>query len=1007
MRKKFLFIAVFLFLFIITGCTKTEYELKGPATLNMVESEIKELSLTVEPLTSFKDIVATVDNADVLKVTVTDDKVKVEALKDGIAKITLTLKDKTLEINVTVSKMQPTYTETTILNLLETGKNNDKVAITGVIYGLTANGFYIEDSATGKIFGTLKDSYELSVGDKVKLHAEYGLIEGFPRLKSAEVVEELDKVTDFGKPITEITVENIIKLDRSTKVGTYANVFNIVGTLVKSQAGFYQIMDEETNSVTIINVVDESLFEEKENKRYSVNVVLHSFNTTTNKWEVSFVGTEADIVSKPFTLDDLLESINEDLARIPKHIYGALSLEERHATLPSIVYSYSIAENNYMSIVDNQPVFNIEALKQEDAEDLVTDLIVTVSQEGSEKIINYPITIHAIKERTVTDLLVTNRPVVDFSYVLVRGLVVALTRNQGDTIRSFILQDPATKKTTAVDFFDRQPGSGGEFVLTTSEEFLNVKIGDEIRVHAQFKITQGARECIQEVVKVDIISSGNEVVHDYENAYVLNSEESYENLGLNYEQYLNTLIKVEKPYLAFSTSTAPNPTNWVRIFHNENVQQYDKETNKRYFAFLIVGQSENLKYDNWIDWFEIPFVDGPAVKTEASFYAYLLYPSKTYLQFVIPTIDQIVKDDLEEVTKVRMHLDPIMPANAKSGSVITLDDCASVIEGGVTWTVSEPLINLETGKISDVDESTNVILTATLPDGTTKLNYTLQIIPAVIETVTITDVITNNVSGDIVKVKGVVAGFHWNGSSTRTDASHGIILKDADNNNVLYVTGLHSSFGSDLANYTVGDKVLALGDEIEFFAVYEINTLEGFNGRKELKITSAAESKMKVLNSNVALTWNLEGVQVISSNKDLTALAENLEYGKIYKLSGAFGFRGSASTYGSGVNFVPGYKFTDASDYNHTVTWHTRAQRFSFKFDGNANNIGDNWWETKLNVTADNYAGTGPSGHLYEENSYIYFMVGSALPTATKNFGYIQLAILDLNWINATRIITP
>lgn len=60
-----------------------------------------------------------------------------------------------------------------------------------------------------------------------------------------------------------------------------------------------------------------------------------------------------------------------------------------------------------------------------------------------------------------------------------------------------------------------------------------------------------------------------------------------------------------------------------------------------------------------------------------------------------------------------------------------------------------------------------------------------------------------------------------------------------------------------------------------------------------------------------------------------------------------------------------------------------------------------------LNVTSENYLGTTSSGHRYEEGSYIYFMLGSVNPNATTNFGYIQLAILDATWVNATRIMEP
>jgi hypothetical protein len=59
---------------------------------------------------------------------------------------------------------------------------------------------------------------------------------------------------------------------------------------------------------------------------------------------------------------------------------------------------------------------------------------------------------------------------------------------------------------------------------------------------------------------------------------------------------------------------------------------------------------------------------------------------------------------------------------------------------------------------------------------------------------------------------------------------------------------------------------------------------------------------------------------------------------------------------------------------------------------------------TLLNVNAENYGGTALDAHQYDAESYIYFFVGSALPTAVSSFGYIQLMVLDPSFISANRV---
>ncbi|MFA5719891.1 MAG: Ig-like domain-containing protein, partial [Acholeplasmataceae bacterium] len=808
MIKRFGFILALLFVVVMAGCKKTEYKLEGPTTVSIVAGESKELTLSVTPETSIKDVTFTVDKTSIVKATLNQTTLKVEGITAGSATITVTLKEKIHTIDVTVTEPEKAHEEKTILELLQGGKNDEKVIVTGVVYGIAQNGFYLEDSETGKIYVTLKTSKDLNVGDKIKLKAEYGLVGGFPRLKNAEVVETLEPVTDFGKPVIETTIKDLQTLDRTNKVGTYANVFEITGTLIKTLGGAYQLVDEEANNVLFTEISNVELFEGKESNRYAIKVVLHNFNMVSNKWEVSFVGTAEDIVEKPITLEELLPVIQSDIDTIPTHIYGNLPLPTTHPTLPFVSYSFSVETNAYMSIVDGEALFDLEALKASEATDLDIILKVNVATETEQREIDYPITLHAIKEQTLSNLL-ENGPEVNYSYVIVSGRVLAFSRNQTLSIRSYIVEDPLTKETTTIDF-----DQVGDYILHTSEDYLKVKVGDDIVVHGQYRNI--SRESVLNVTKVDVISSNNEVNHDIENAYVLKDEASYEELGLNYEQYLNKLVKIETPYFTYSTSTTPTQTNWVRIYHSEEPQVYDKSVNKRYFAFLIAAQSENLGNDRWMEWFDIPYVSGPAIQTEVSFYAYLLYPSATYLQFVIPSLDEILFSLEDRINNI---LDIQIPVSIEPGEFVDLNKQEDLVEGGITWSVSLPLIDLTTGEVADVSENTVVTLTATFNDGTKEVTLTRDITILLPKTHQVSEVVANAQDGQTIRAVGHFIGYFSDGTNTGV---RGLILKDAVTSDIVFINDSSDLLGA-YGQSKINDTELQIGDEVYIKGEFVVN----------------------------------------------------------------------------------------------------------------------------------------------------------------------------------------
>jgi hypothetical protein len=402
-----------------------------------------------------------------------------------------------------------------------------------------------------------------------------------------------------------------------------------------------------------------------------------------------------------------------------------------------------------------------------------------------------------------------------------------------------------------------------------------------------------------------------------------------------------------------------------------------------------------------------PGIGYPGFEYHGGFYAVLKNGSASYYYWTLLSVDDFEWETDSE--KVARELDELIPANITGGD-LDLPTTHDLVTGIITWSSNKPDVISIAGDVTYGSEDVVVTLTATyVVDG---LEYTTDIVINVLAlpVMSVTQVLASATDGEVVKVKGIVVGFHWNGSSTVNAATNGIILKDATGNDVLYVVGLYGEYGSTRAVYVVGEgedaHTLALGDEIEFSATYGIATTTGHAGRKTLTIASAAAANMQIKNTEVAYTFDTASAVVIDSDEDLLAVAEGLEYGKLYKLEGAFCFRASATAYGTGVNMVPSFANAEIADFNEIVTWEvSRPQRFSFKFDGNVPNLGDAWWETMLNITSSNFGGTALDGHMYDASSYIYFYIGNALPTAAAANGYIQLVILDSEHINVTRIL--
>lgn len=873
-----------------------------------------------------------------------------------------------------------------IEDVLNTATNNQEVLVEGVVFGVVTGGYYISDSELGKIFVT--DATVVAPGDKVKIKGQFGIVSNMPRIKNATSVEITAQGQTLPTPATG-SVTSIAALSGTAKTGAYGKFVSLIGTIEETATG-YILKDDDGQFVIISNVTTTSLLAAKVNKRVTINVIAHEYNALDLKWRVSFAGVASDIVDTPISFAVLTEMALDHIEDVvPAEISGALVLPSAHPLLSYLTYTWSVVANDYVSI-DNDG--NVVVLT--DTADHTITFNVTITDGTNETTEDIVVISKGIVQREVADLY-ENMPQVEGSIVILRGIVVALTRNQSLSIRSAVLQDPVTKDTISVDF----AGTGDNQILNTDARYTALALGDEIVVRGTFRIA--SRQTVHTVTELTVLSSGNAVVHDYENAFVLSDEASYATFSANIDLYTSRLVKFEDPFMNYSTSALPSATNWVRLGYSETTANA-KHDGVHNFAILIAANNESTGSETWHKMFEIPFITTPAQQFGGSFYAYVMYISDTYLAFVTPDAASWMYTNQ---VSIEIDLGLTIPASLEEGT-IELPTTHPAIVGNVAWSSSdEALINSTTGVVVGVNANTVVTLTATYTYNDVLYTSEYEVTILKKEALTVAHVVDNGVDGTQVKVKGIVVGFHWNGSSTVNALSNGIIIKDETGNKLLYVVGLYGLYGSTRAQYLVGEHTLALGDEIEFNATYSVADTAGFAGRQTLTIQTVEAANMQILRSGVAYTFDLASAIVLDSDEDLNSTAESLTYGQLYKLEGAFSLRSSATTFGSAINMVPSFANTSADDYSRTVTWHTRLQRFSFKFDGNAPHLGDNWWETELNVTSTNFSSTASDGHVYDATSYIYFFIGNCLPTATTGFGYIQCVILHPDHISATRVI--
>ncbi len=876
---------------------------------------------------------------------------------------------------------------TPIIDVLNQGKNNDSVTIEGVVYGVLTNGFYVADSAQGKIFVIMGSEWTKNVsnGDKVKIKGQFSYVANFPQIKNVEEVTPLSSGNESFVSVINSSVTEINALDATAKTGNYANLYQITGIISKTTAGVYQIADDEGNKLFINDGSAVDALEAKLNQRVKLSVITHKISVSDNVWIVSFTGSASDIVDDKLTFASIKESALTYInSVVPSEIYGALELPTAHPTQSYITISWDVVANDYVSIdtITGLVTVNIDSVDHE------ITLKLTISDGTESETMDYVITSKAIVERSVAELF-SDTPKVEMSVVIIRGLVVGIARNQSESIRSYIVKDMNTQETITVDFGK----TGDKLILSTDEQYKEVEVGDEILVTGKFRIA--SRTTIMDVTQLQVVSKDNSYSHDYQNALTLDGATGYLELANNYDAYANKLVKFVNPFMNYSTSSTPSATNWVRLGYDaiSGDAGHGTGTNIHYFAFLIAAQNESLGSDIWHTMYDIPFYNAGAKQFDVTIYAYVLYVSETYFAFVIPDWDCY---QVSGVDAISVALSRSLPTTIENGT-INLLTTHELVEGNVTWTSSDDnVINSLTGKVTEVSENTEVTLTTTFKyQGTTYTrDYKVSVLKA--EAMSVTELLASGTDSQAVKVRGTIIGYVSDGNTV--DTRLGVVILDNETGKTVLVNGLSSLGGTYGAYLDSAGNLLTIGDEILVVGTYYLNTAAigtgpEQTGRNYIEVT--ADNTITLLGKTE--TINYQNALVVTNQTEMQALADNLIYGAIIKLVGTeenpLFLGGSSSKLPFNIKL---FYNKEAVDNNGTKY---NGKIFSLKSDTNEVNAGSEWYNTMFSIPT---AFVGPSETVPSilVTGDLYVVLGYTTGT------YYQMSIVNSQNCTMSRILT-
>ena len=577
-------------------------------------------------------------------------------------------------------------------------KNNQEAQVEGVVYGVTTNGFFVADSATAGIFVNMGDNWNATVkiGSKVQVDAKYSLVSGYCMLKQATVtvVAENETVPVVAAEKEFSFVNDLV----ASPTGDYGMLVKLVGTLSQDGAN-YVLTDDEGNTLGFASVSAAHLATFA-GHRITLEAIAYKTDTA-GKWQLVFAGDESDIVDSTLSFADYVELAKKELAGlIPATCTGNLKLPAAHAVDSSLTYTWAVKSGTSITIVENQAV----VVPPADDEEVV--LTVTITRGENFETADYTITSKAVVEKTVAQFM--GELPLSGDMVKVNGVVVAMGRNQGSTAepyaaskRYIVVQDKTTTDAVPVNYYY------GE----ADRAFEGLSVGDEVVVEGSWSHEEGETQNPTINASSITLASENAAYTDArESAVVISTKEQYEDLAKNPDNYTGKLLKFDNPYLGYSTSGEPNPSNWVRFGADETVSKVAN----RSIATLIGLGNENVDL-GWDKHFEIPFSGQNGAQFAGDIYAYLVYRSASYLQLCIPSASHIALENADQQAAFEQLC--ALPEAVDSEGQLTLN-------ADVTYTFGDEIIGAD-GKVGLALANKDVAVTVTKGEYSFTKNITV------------------------------------------------------------------------------------------------------------------------------------------------------------------------------------------------------------------------------------------------------------------------------------------
>lgn len=850
----------------------------------------------------------------------------------------------------------------TISDILEHAAIDQKVNAKGTIYYITESGFYISDSEVGNIFvSNTAETTEVELGKEVEINGKFTKIEEGPVIQPTSF-----KVLGAGVlPTAQYMGIDIINgQKKDDKVGTWYRYIELKGKITKNTAtNLYEMSDDSNEKIEFSEESTGLALSNHSGKRVSVKAVISQYSIFGRKWRVTFIGNASEVNLAPYTQSEIRgKSESYFDSSISNDVFGGLSLP---STLPNV-------DDLLITWVSNSS--NIEVLpKEANATNYRTKVIIPNNDVSAKLVatVTYldqaPFTVDknvVVKNVPVTSVSAILQTPPTTSFIMVKGLVIAIVKNYTDTVRSYLLQDPLTKKYITVDF-DKNVAEGNFGQMSLSKAI----VGDEVIIGGTF-LSSSTRPTLTEVTIVDKTGTTLPVVHDLENAIDLSSQASWETFTPNAGK--SQLVKISSAFMRYSTSSMPGGDNWIRLGNTPGTvgAYYGAGLNKS-IAFNV-RQFDEVLGSNWRIENNIPTTGGLPVMFDGYFYAYFMYESSSYLQYAIVDSSHVYEENRAIVKREIMSS---IPKSLELGDKLNLPTSHRLVNGEIEWTSFNNSI---------IDSNGNVYYPLTTTDVMMSVQYQVQgqnirfeFIINVAGTTriikSVEELLAMNKEKSLVSAEGIILSFVTDTSTTAPyNTAPAMMVQDLNTGRSILVINPVGENGKPLITIdkTTGKIIttLKVGDHIDFDASLQIITEGNEKGKKSLRYVN----NLTVISQNNPLVDYRSKAITITSHNQLVEYFKYPDFGQVILIKGTIYMNGSTSSLSKNTNirFHMNPEVTkdsiDSSKYGgKSLALHVAANDLL---------LGENWIEEKLGFTTSypstDWPGVAFTGEMYISISY-------------------------------------